>query len=122
MVAFARDNGVPHDRCGKLVVATDDAEIARLDVLAERAEANGVPVKRIGPAQAREHEPNVSCVAALWVESTAIIDFPAVCAALVRLLGEHDLRLNTPVLGIRPVRAAGSRWRRRAGSCGRTRW
>ena len=101
MVAFARDNGVPHDRCGKLVVATGDEEIPRLEVLAARAEANGVPAKRISPAEAREHEPNVACVTALWVESTAIIDFPAVCAALVRLLGEHDLRLNTPVLGIR---------------------
>ncbi len=104
MIAFANEHGVPHERCGKLVVATSEAQIPRLDVLTERAEANGVPAKRITQAQAREHEPNVSCAAALWVESTGIIDFPAVCAALVRLLGEKgaDLRLNAPVLGIRP--------------------
>ena len=109
MIAFAREHGVPHERCGKLVVATSEAEIPRLDVLTERAEANGVPAKRITPEQAAEHEPNVSCVAALWVESTGIIDFPAVCAALVRLLGEHgaDLRLNAPVLGIRPGATGG---------------
>jgi L-2-hydroxyglutarate oxidase len=109
MIAFAKEHGVPHERCGKLVVATSEAEIPRLDVLTERAEANGVPAKRIAPEQAAEHEPNVSCVAALWVESTGIIDFPAVCAALVRLLGEQgaDLRLNAPVLGIRPGRTGG---------------
>lgn len=51
----------------------------------------------------------MSCVAALRVESTGIIDFPAVCAALVRLLDEADadLRLNTPALGIRPARGGG---------------
>ena len=109
MAAFAQDNGVPYDRCGKLVVATAADEIPRLDTLARRAEANGVPVKRISPEQAREHEPNVACVAALQVESTAIIDFPAVCAALVALLGAHgaDLRLDSPVRGIRPGRTGG---------------
>ncbi len=101
MVAFARAHGVPVDVCGKLVVATSDAELPRLRALAERAEANGVPAKLITPAEAREYEPHVSCVGALRVESTAIIDFPAVCQALVGLLSRADLRLNTPVLGIR---------------------
>src|SRR5439155_23083660 len=70
------------------------------------AEANGVPAKLIEPAQALEYEPEVSCVAALRVESTGIIDFPAVCAALVRQLTEAGatLRLSTPALGIRPGR------------------
>ncbi len=103
MVAFAREHGVPVDVCGKLVVATSDAELPGLRSLAERAEANGVPAKLITPAEAREYEPHVACVAALRVASTAIIDFPAVCQALVELLttGGADLRLNTPVLGIR---------------------
>jgi L-2-hydroxyglutarate oxidase len=103
IVAFAREHGVPVEVCGKLVVATSEAELAPLAVLAERAEANGVPAKRISPAEAREYEPEVSCTGALRVESTGIIDFPAVCAALVRLLSEAgaDLRLSSPVLGIR---------------------
>ncbi|GAB3356299.1 L-2-hydroxyglutarate oxidase [Amycolatopsis echigonensis] len=109
IVDFARQYGVPVEVCGKLVVATREAEIPALDTLAERAEANGVPAKRITPAEAREYEPEVSCVGALRVESTGIIDFPAVCAALVRLLDEADadLRLNTPALGIRPARGGG---------------
>jgi L-2-hydroxyglutarate oxidase len=109
IVDFARQYGVPVEVCGKLVVATGEHEIPALNTLAERAEANGVPAKKISPAEAREYEPEVSCVAALRVESTGIIDFPAVCHALVRLLDETgaDLRLNSPALAIRPGRTGG---------------
>ncbi|QRP51285.1 L-2-hydroxyglutarate oxidase [Amycolatopsis sp. FDAARGOS 1241] len=109
IVDFARQYGVPVQVCGKLVVATRESELPALNTLAERAEANGVPAKKVTPAEAREYEPEVSCVAALRVESTGIIDFPAVCTALARLLDEADadLRLNTPVLGIRAARGGG---------------
>lgn len=109
IVEFAREHGVPVDICGKLVVATDESELPALTVLAQRAEANGVPAKLISQAEARDYEPEVACVSALRVESTGIIDFPAVCAALVRLLSEAgaDLRLSTPALGIRPGRTGG---------------
>jgi L-2-hydroxyglutarate oxidase len=109
IVRFARENGVPVEVCGKLVVATSEAELPALNALAERAEANGVPAKLIDAAQAREFEPEVACVKALRVESTGIIDFPAVCAALVRQLADKgaELLLGTPALGIRPGRSAG---------------
>ena len=109
IVDFARRHDVPVEVCGKLVVATGEEEVPALDVLAERAAANGVPAKRITPAEAREYEPEVSCVAALRVESTGIIDYPGVCAALVRLLGEAsaDLRLNSAALAIRAGRTGG---------------
>jgi L-2-hydroxyglutarate oxidase len=109
IVDFARRHDVPVEVCGKLVVATGQEEIPALDVLAERAAANGVPAKRITPGQALEYEPEVSCVAALRVESTGIIDYPGVCAALVRLLGEAgaDLRLNSAALAIRAGRNGG---------------
>lgn len=109
IVDFARQYGVPVEVCGKLVVATEEHELPALNTLAERAEANGVPAKMISPEEAREYEPEVACVAALRVESTGIIDFPAVCAVLVRLLDETgvDLRLNAPVLGIRPGATGG---------------
>ena len=109
MIAFAREHGVAVDVCGKLVVATDESELPALAVLAERAAANGVPARLISQAEAREHEPEVACVSALKVDSTAIIDFPAVCAALVGLLAAAgaDLRLSTPALGIRPGGSGG---------------
>jgi (S)-2-hydroxyglutarate dehydrogenase len=107
IVDFARANDVPVEVCGKLVVATSDAELPGLRALADRAEANGVPAKLISPAEAHAYEPEVACVGALRVESTGIIDFPAICAALVRSLDKADLRLSTPALGIRPGRNGG---------------
>lgn len=105
MVAFAQEHGVPVDVCGKLVVATSPDELPRLNTLAERAAANGVPARLISPAEAREYEPEVSAVSALRVESTAIIDFPAVCRVLVSLLSGADLRLRAPALAIRSTSA-----------------
>jgi L-2-hydroxyglutarate oxidase len=109
IIEFARTYGVPHDVCGKLVVATSDAELPGLHALAARASANGVPARLITPAEAHEHEPEVACVAALHVSSTAIIDFPSVCEALAKQLAEAgaDLRLSTPALAIRPGRTGG---------------
>jgi (S)-2-hydroxyglutarate dehydrogenase len=109
IVDYARANDVPVSVCGKLVVATREAELPGLHALAARAEANGVPAKLIEPAEAHRYEPEVACVAALRVESTAIIDFPAVCAAMVRELeaSAATLRLSTPALAIRPGGAGG---------------
>jgi L-2-hydroxyglutarate oxidase len=86
MVEFARAEGVPHQVCGKLVVATDPAELPGLARLRDRGRANGLVVDELTPAEAREVEPHVSCVAALRVPSTGVIDYSAVCAALVRRL------------------------------------
>ncbi len=103
MVEFAKEHGVPVDVCGKLVVATHNDELPRLNALAARATANGVPARMITPAEAHEHEPEVACVAALLVSSTAIIDFGAVCEVLAEQLTSAgaDLRLSTPALAIR---------------------
>ncbi|HVV13575.1 L-2-hydroxyglutarate oxidase [Amycolatopsis sp.] len=109
IVDFAREHGVGVQVCGKLVVATEEAELPALGVLAERAEANGVPAKLISREEALEYEPEVSCVQALRVDSTGIIDFPGICAALVRLLTEKgaDLRLGTAARGIRTGQGGG---------------
>lgn len=82
MARFAQDRGIPYAGCGKLVVAVTPDEVPGLERLAARAVANGVPARMIGPEEAREHEPHVSCVRALRVESTGIVDYPAVCDAL----------------------------------------
>jgi len=103
MLAYARESGVPATVCGKLVVATSADELPQLRKLAANAEANGVPAELIDPARAREIEPEVSCVAALHVRSTAIVDYKMICAALVEELDAAgaDLRTGTRVTGIR---------------------
>jgi L-2-hydroxyglutarate oxidase len=86
MVAFAREESVAHEICGKLVVATREDELPGLARLHERGLANGLEVTRLTGDQAREYEPHVSAIAALHVPATGIIDYTAVCDALVRRL------------------------------------
>jgi L-2-hydroxyglutarate oxidase LhgO len=100
---FARENGVPHARYGKLVVATAEDELPRLDGLAATARANGVPdVARLSVADARALEPEVACAGALLSPSTGVIDSHALMVALeghVRARG-GGVVLNTEVDGI----------------------
>lgn len=101
MVAFAQERGVAHEICGKLVVAVDEVERSGLHELARRAEANGVRARLLTPAEVREHEPNVRCLEALWVDSTGIVDYGGVCASLagdIRRIGE--IRLGVAFRGM----------------------
>ncbi|MGH3823639.1 MAG: L-2-hydroxyglutarate oxidase [Pseudonocardiaceae bacterium] len=102
MAAFARERGLPVQIGGKLVVAVHGGELAVLAELERRGVANGVPVRRLEVAQAREYEPGIRCIAALRVESTGIVDYAAVCRALAGELaqGGAELRLGTEVLGV----------------------
>lgn len=101
---FATEHAVPVNVCGKLVVATRDGQVPALMRLLERGRVNGVPVRQLDPAEARDYEPHVSCVAALRVDSTGIVDFRGVCEALAAVIAARggDIRLGTPVIGIRP--------------------
>ncbi len=85
MRGFAEQHHIPHDICGKLIVATSAKEVAQLRVLEERGRANGTPLERVTPQQAREYEPYVSCVEALHVKSTGIIDYAQVTRAYADL-------------------------------------
>jgi (S)-2-hydroxyglutarate dehydrogenase len=107
MVEFCTEHGIPAQVCGKLIVATDPGEVPRLRALYERAVANELPVRLIGRDEAREHEPHVSCVAAMHVASTGIVDFGQVCAKLAELLDKAGawLRPGERVTGVRPVTA-----------------
>ena len=97
---------IPHRRCGKLIVATNDEEAAALDGIAARAAANGVhDLKRISGDEARAMEPELMCTAALHSPSTGIIDSHAY---MLSLLGEAEdcgamLAFETPVLRVAPA-------------------
>jgi L-2-hydroxyglutarate oxidase LhgO len=80
---FCAGRGLPYDECGKVLVALDDTETARLDAIEDRARRNGVPgVRRLDAAGLREVEPHVRGVAGLHSPATAITDFAAVTRAL----------------------------------------
>lgn len=102
MVEFAAKHGVEHDICGKLVVAVTDDEVPALQKLYERGQANGVPCRMITAEEAREYEPHVSCVAALRVESTGIVDYKGICSTLVDLIRDSggEIRFDAEVTAI----------------------
>ncbi|HET7026912.1 MAG TPA: L-2-hydroxyglutarate oxidase [Candidatus Limnocylindrales bacterium] len=83
MEAFCEGHGIPFQRVGKLVVALDETELARLEALRERATANGVPgLEVVGPERIAEIEPHAAGVRALWSPTTGIVDFRAVVRAI----------------------------------------
>lgn len=83
LYAYAQERGVPHRRCGKLIVATSAAQVSQLDGILAKARANGVDdlVVLSGEA-ARSMEPQLACLAALHSPSTGIIDSHALMISL----------------------------------------
>jgi L-2-hydroxyglutarate oxidase len=82
MYSFCAENDIPHERCGKLVVATSAAELPALEELERRGQANGLRgMQRLMLEQMREIEPHVAGIAGLRVPQTGIVDYKAVAAA-----------------------------------------
>jgi L-2-hydroxyglutarate oxidase len=110
MVAFCAENGIPHEVCGKLVVAADESEIPRLEALAERGAANGLEgLCRLGPAEMRDIEPHVGGVAALRVPQEGIVDYLKVCEVLATKLTAQGTRVVTSARVAR-LRPSGAGW------------
>ncbi|MFJ2993712.1 L-2-hydroxyglutarate oxidase [Pandoraea sp. NPDC087047] len=84
--AFCDEHGIPYENCGKLIVATNELEVSRLEALETRAQQNGIGVKRLGAKALREREPNIAGVEAIFVRETAIVDYLAVCKAMARVV------------------------------------
>ncbi len=105
MVRFCADNGIAHEVCGKLVVATRPEELAGLDNLFRRGLDNGLPVTKIGPAESRETEPHVAALAAIKVPTTGIADYTGVCAVYARKIAEGggEIYLSTRLLRLERI-------------------
>jgi L-2-hydroxyglutarate oxidase len=85
MVQFAQRHGLPHEVCGKLIVAVTRKELDGLVLLHQRALRNGVPCRMLSAGEIAEYEPNVKALGALRVETTGIIDYRAVSRTLADL-------------------------------------
>jgi (S)-2-hydroxyglutarate dehydrogenase len=110
MVEFCRENGVPHEVCGKLVVAADQSELGRLAALEERGAANGLEgLRRLGREEMREIEPHAGGVAALRVPQEGIVDYPRVCEALAAKIAHAGSRVVTGAR-VERLRPNGSGW------------
>jgi L-2-hydroxyglutarate oxidase LhgO len=97
---YAAERGVPHRRCGKLIVATSPEQVAQLEVIRAKAAANGVgDLVLLTAQQAMDMEPQLHCVAALHSPSTGIVDSHAL---MLSLLGDLEnaggmLALKSPI-------------------------
>ncbi len=108
MYRFCAENGIPHRRCGKVVVATRDAELPALEELERRGRANGLTgVRRLGPEEIREHEPHAAGVAGLFVPQTGVVDYAAVSEVLARRVRERGGAIRTGARVLRCAREAG---------------
>jgi L-2-hydroxyglutarate oxidase len=104
MYRFCQKHSIPHERCGKIVVATLANELPRLEELYRRGEANGLKgIRWLEAEQIREHEPHASGLRGLLVPDTGIVDYKAVSNTLGRLATERgcDVNLNSRVAGLR---------------------
>jgi L-2-hydroxyglutarate oxidase len=81
-MAFCRENSIPYEQCGKLIVATSNPELARLGDLETRARANGLEPIRLDGEQLAEREPDITGLGALLFRETGIVDYGAVCRGM----------------------------------------
>jgi (S)-2-hydroxyglutarate dehydrogenase len=111
MVEFCEENGVAHEICGKVVVATDEPEVGRLRNLFARGEQNGLRGLRwLTPPELREIEPHAVGLAAVQVPEEGIVDFRQVCGAMRRRLEEGGGGVTTSAELMR-ARPEGRSWR-----------
>lgn len=91
IIEFAQHHNIQHKICGKLIVATNQDELARLAALRSKADSNRVEAYDLKAEQLREYEPHVAGVGGIWVPGTGVIDFAgvakALCAEIQRLGG-----------------------------------
>jgi L-2-hydroxyglutarate oxidase LhgO len=103
---FCASHGVPHRKCGKLVVAASESELARLEAVHRQAAANGVEgVAIIEGLEAKRLEPELACVAAMCSPETGIVDSHRLMLALQGDLEDRGgvVAFNTRISGLRPV-------------------
>ncbi len=100
LYAFCVSHGVPHRKCGKLVVATNEAELAKVETILAQAQKNGVEgVEMVGGNAARAMEAELSCMGALWSPETGIVDSHAFMRSLWGELEDRGgmIAFETPV-------------------------
>lgn len=106
MYRFCEENGIAHERCGKIVVATSEAEFPKLEELYRRGEANGLKgIKWLTAEEIKEYEPHASGLRGIHVPETGIVDYKAVSSRMARIAQDRGARLKVAsrVVGVRSM-------------------
>ena len=101
-INFCDLHNIPYENCGKLLVATSEVELARMDVLFERCKQNNIKVELIDQEQLRKIEPNINGIGAILVKSTSIVNYQSVTKKMIEqyeALGGEYL-LDTEVVNL----------------------
>jgi L-2-hydroxyglutarate oxidase len=104
MFSFCAEHGIPHERCGKVVVATCDAELPALAELERRGTANGLSnLKRLSVEELREQGPHLAGIAGIHVRETGIVNYRKVTETYAKIVREHGggVRLGCKLVGVR---------------------
>ncbi|MDQ3411922.1 MAG: L-2-hydroxyglutarate oxidase [Chloroflexota bacterium] len=94
-IEFCQNHGVPFQQCGKLIVATDDVELSRLNALYDRARENGIAIERLDQAEAARREPRIRSLGALYSPTTGIVDYARVAAAMADVIRDRGGEILT---------------------------
>lgn len=89
MRKFCQENGIRHDICGKVIVATKNSELPQLEKLYERALQNGLDVTRLNKEELLEKEPHVNGVQAIHVPAAGIVNYKAVSEKIAEIIRSH---------------------------------
>lgn len=108
LVAFAKEHNIDHDVCGKVVVATDEAEIPFMEKIFKTGLENEIEgIKMLTAEEVKEYEPHVESIGGIWVPCTGIIDFRGATKKMVELAlkaqPESKLLLNHEVVGVNTI-------------------
>jgi L-2-hydroxyglutarate oxidase LhgO len=107
MKQFCDTHGIKWEGCGKVIVATDERELPRLQSIFERGQANGLAgLKMLSAEEVRAYEPNCRAVRAIHVPETGIVDYGQVIAKMAELLGQRGARIMTSA-GVGAIRRQG---------------
>ncbi len=103
MYRFCNEHQIPVDRCGKVVVATEESELPALQELERRGHANGLKsLRRLNREELTEYEPHVAGIAGLHVEETGIVDYLVVSETFSRIIQEYgEVRTDTRFLSLK---------------------
>ncbi|MFN0037278.1 MAG: L-2-hydroxyglutarate oxidase [Saprospiraceae bacterium] len=104
LLQFCRENDLPHEVCGKIIVASEESERAQLGKIYQRGMENGLAgIRKISADEAREIEPNVRAVEAVWVPQAGIVDYGVVARKYAEIFQANggDIFLNQKVAAVR---------------------
>ena len=101
-IQFCQEHSIPYEQCGKLIVATEESELPRMQAIYERAQENGIEIENLDQAEVARREPRIRSLGALYSPTTGIVDYVQVATAMADVVRDRggEVMTSTRVTGI----------------------